>query len=1328
MEARSRRGAPASCVVIAGLLLILLGWSGWVGKAEAAPPPSFGVEGSGAGEMSGETSGVAVDQESGDVFIADRNNGRVEKYGPEGQFLLAWGFGVADGTTEALQVCTTTCFGGHVQPPFVGAASGQFNNVEGIAVDNSLSSSHGDVYVVDVGNHRVEKFGPEGEFLLMLGGEVNVVSKGNVCLAGEECQAGVPGTGAGEFEGLTGRSVAVGSTGTLYVADEGRVQLFSPAGAVEGEVALAGTGIIENLAVDSNANIYASGSGFAGVHKFDKTGAPIGAPLDEAGEAGALTIAIGPSNELIVNDLQQGAHHIVTFAESGEQTASFDAGGFAQDGRRGIAYGDGLEALYVLNEGTARIVTPPPAGPLVLAESENATEIQPTTATLNAEINPEGAAPTSYEFEYGTSTSYGEHTPITALAGAAFEDQPATAALTGLQPSVVYHFRVVATNGTDTTFGPDKTFTTLPPISVDQTFVSEVTDISARLEAELNPHGVASEYHFEYDTTPYAEGEGGHGTAVPVPDSAVAAGSTDTTVGNLIQGLSPSTTYYYRVVAHNTLGTVVGPGRSFATQGASSRLADGRSWELVSPANKHGAPIEPITEEGGLIQAAAAGGGFAYVSLGPINSEPKGVRSPHDSQLLAARGPEGWSTQDITTPHEEISIIHAGFPSEYKFFAENLSASLVEPQGVTPLSSQTTERTPYRREANGEFTPLVTSANVPPGTEFGGVEAPEGTGQFSNGVIFDAASPDLSRVVVESPQLLAPGFAQGFEPTGAANLYELGGGALSVVSVLPDGKPASEEGLSANLGNGDLNVRGAISDDGERVVFETGAGASLYTRDIGLGQTVKLNEIQPGAAGGSESAVFQAASGDGSKVFFTDANRLTTDATARPGEPDLYMCEITLVGGHLHCTVSDLSVGVKAGESANVQGEVSAIDASGSHVYFAANGVLTNTPNARGERAVPGVCNGEGEATCNLYVYDTDTREVGLVAVLASGDGPDWAGRHNLAGLGNLTARSSPNGDYFAFMSQRSLTGYDNRDVNSGALDEEVFLFDSSDGSLHCTSCDPTGARPKGVFDKEAFPGLLVDHPRTWFGKWLAGSIPGWTLGPSHVKSLYQSRYLSDSGRMFFNAADALAPQDTNNAEDVYEFEPPGVGDCTNASSTFSMGSGGCVSLVSSGESREESAFMDASESGDEVFFLTASRLTSSDVDGAFDVYDAHVCSASSPCPPPPPPPAPACEGDACQSPSAPPGETSPASLTYKGPQNQAAPAPAVVKPAAKPTRKQLLASALKACKKKAKSKRPACERQARKKYGVAVPKAKAKAKKKSKAGNASRGHGRTNR
>jgi hypothetical protein len=1214
-------------------------------SAIAALPTHFGTLGTGAGQISEEPHGIAVEQQSGDVYIADRNNARIDKFGPEGEFLLAWGWGVGDGSTEALQTCTTSCSAG-----LSGSGAGQFASPEGIAVDDSADSSHGDVYVVDNGNNRIEKFGPNGEFLLAFGwGVATGAAAAETC--GPQaapitttCQAGLAGAGAGQFQSLQGRTVAVNQAGVVYVADEDRVQRFSPAGVVEGENPLAGVGAITNFALDGSGNFYLRGSAVTGIRRFEPNATELGPPRDAGGAPSVITI--GPADELFVNDgpnrAEEGPHRILTFDSAGAQTSSFD-GGFEGSEDRGIAYSEATDALYVLNAGTVRIVIPPEPGPYVPPGSESATEIGTTGVTLGATVNPEGGERTEYSFEYGPTASYGSSTPFTPLpVGEPFADQAITAVLANLQTRTAYHYRVIVTNEAgQTSEGPDQTFETLPPVSIDAASATEVTATSATLEVELNPHGLFSEYHFEYGTST------AYGAVVPAPDGIAGSGLVDISLSASIQGLQPLTTYHYRVVAHNALGIVDGADRSFTTQGPPiSLLPDGRIWEMVSPPNKHGSPLEPITEEGGLIQTSTDGNGFAYVALGPINEEPKGVRSPHDSQLLATRGTAGWSTQDIATPHEEVSIIHAGFPSEYKFFSEDLGSSIVEPQGVTPLSPQAKERTPYRREGDGSYLPLITAANVPPGTKFGGEEIPKGTGQFGKGIEYLTSTPDGAHSIITSPQVLtAAGFSPGFE-SEVPNLYELSEGQLTLVSVLPNGESAAETGKAPGIGRNNLDMRGAISDNGQRVTFEFNLSEHLYQRDSAIGQTVQLDQLQPGAAGGQGKAAYQAANADGSKVFFKDAARLTIDSTAQSNKPDLYMCAITVVSGHLTCSLRDLSVDPNRGEAADVKGEVAAVDASGEHVYFAANGVLTNTPSVRGERAVPSECASEVESTCNLYDYDTVTEQITLVAVLSSADDPDWAGRTNLHVLGNLTARSSPNGRYFAFMSQRSLTGYDNRDATSGKPDAEVYLFDSASGALRCVSCNPTGARPTGIFDEETFPGLLVDHPSSWRGRWLAGSVPGWTLQSLNV-ALYQSRFLSDSGRLFFNAADALVPQDTNGVEDVYQYEPPGVGDCTTSSQTFGQRADGCVSLISSGTSPEESAFLDASESGDDVFFITASRLVQTDIDSALDVYDASIGGRSYESVKPV-----ECSGDACQQPASAPAHPTPGTLLVNGPGN----------------------------------------------------------------------------
>jgi hypothetical protein len=372
--------------------------------------------------------------------------------------------------------------------------------------------------------------------------------------------------------------------------------------------------------------------------------------------------------------------------------------------------------------------------------------------------------------------------------------------------------------------------------------------------------------------------------------------------------------------------------------------------------------------------------------------------------------------------------------------------------------------------------------------------------------------------------------------------------------------------------------------------------------------------------------------------------------------------------------------------------------ADGSWTYFASGSVLA-------QGAVPASCAFESESSglCNLYVSHGGVTR--LVAVVSNEDSKDW----QINELKAMTSRVSPDGRWFAFMSQRGLTGYDTRDAVSGKPDEEVYLYHapadlaSEAGMLVCASCNPTGARPIGV-EYEKLNGNLVGGFSVWGShQGIAANVPGWT--PYRLDaSLYQSRYLSDGGRLFFNSNDALVPQDVNGNEDVYEYEPPGTGGCTSGSVRFSERSGGCLGLVSSGQGTGESAFLDASGNGSDVFFVTAGKLVSQDYDTALDVYDARECSAQASCYPAMVAVSPPCgTGDACKpSPSPQPAIFgSPASATFVGKGNASTPQPGPIVKAKSLSRAQKLARARKACHSRKGKRRRVCERQARARYAA---------------------------
>ncbi len=955
--------------------------------------------------------------------------------------------------------------------------------------------------------------------------------------------------------------------------------------------------------------------------------------------------------------------------------------------------------------GNARSFVTGPEAP----ETKGATEITGTSVKLEGALKPAGAK-LEYYFEYnqGTECTGGSVTPI------ANGEGMVTAGIGGLMADTPYTFCLVARGAGVEAVGGAKSFDTLSASpSVSEEFVTGVDASDVTLNGSIDPDGRATSYRFEYGPSE------AYGASAPSLESLVGSSNIPVSVSVLVEGLSPGTTYHYRVVAHNALGDVEGADQTFSTQtGGASGLLDGRAWEMVSPPAKRGALFEAITGEGGLIQASEGGEALTYIAKAPINTEPPSTRSFADQQLLSIRGAGGWNTQDIDTPNESPARLIAGEGAEYFMFSSDLSVGLVEPIGSTLLSPRASERTPYLRESDGEYEPLVDPANVPTGTKFGGTALSGG----ATAVKFLGATPDLSHVVVSSEQSLVSGF-EAQVPSGGGTeqaLYEWNSGSLQPVSILPDLSSAAVNG-GAELGDRNTMVRNAISADGNRVIFRTaGEGVGLYflfMRDMAKGVTLRLDAPEAGAEGGRGGAVFQDASSDGSKVFFTDEARLTVDSTSESNEPDLYMCEIKEVAGNLVCRLKDLTVDRNAGETANVRGTMLGSSKDGSSVYFVANGVLGN-----GGVPVTGATHGDcgnselPSQSCNLYEVDTVSGVTRLVAVLSGADYPDWSGGNN-ENLGYLTARVSANGRFLAFMSQRSLTGYDNHDVVSGMPDEEVYLFDGSSGRVVCASCDPTGARPAGVLDAE-YHEPLVDQPGVWTGQWLAASIPGWT-GTGLGRAEYQSRYLSDSGRLFFDSPVGLVSSDANGKQDVYEFEPEGISGCSNQVSGGSVayvgdvaGSqvDGCLGLISGGIASEESVFLDASgkgpggEEGEDVFFLTAAKLSLADVDDQLDVYDAHVCSLVSPCSAESGNVAPACTtADSCRAATSPQPAIfgAPASSTFRGTGNLVPSIGATVLKPRSLTRAQKLAKVLKECKGKPKKQRAGCEKRARRTFAA---------------------------
>jgi hypothetical protein len=682
--------------------------------------------------------------------------------------------------------------------------------------------------------------------------------------------------------------------------------------------------------------------------------------------------------------------------------------------------------------------------------------------------------------------------------------------------------------------------------------------------------------------------------------------------------------------------------------GSSAGLADCRAYELVSPVEKNGGEVDGgLSFDYSLVgpgQASGDGEAVTYASTSAFAGVGS-VSAVVASQYVSRRSAGGWSTQAIgpvqEIPEGKILTIANADPDSSLFqgFNESLSAGFLLAWNPQPVSSAPSGYfNPYLRDGvTGGYELL--SGVVPPVQPPGQVDlATQGFG-----VMYAGMSSDARHVIFEANDALTSEAVP-----GRVNLYEWSAGRpLELVSVFPDGtvdesiahytEPSSgfsasllKFGGQANSSDYPFDYQGAISADGTRAFWSSGAdGANQVFMHELLGSGARTVEVsasqRSGEATGIDPAYFWAASSDGSLVYFTSSEQLTEDSTAGVGGgEDLYQYD-TDTG-----VLTDLSVDGNAGETAAVQG-VLGIGGSGASasVYFEAKGVLAAGASA-------------GED--NLYVSRGGGPPVFVAALAGSaGEGSD----DENAVMGR-TSRVSPDGKLVVFQSARPLTGFDNRPAGGGQCPVpkttegegygkeghssyyeptfegrclEVYEYNAESGTLVCVSCNRLGLAPAGD--------SLVPEAHH-----LLEPVRGWQ------SATVQQRYLLDDGRVFFESEDPLLTEATNGQQDVYEWEPEGVGQCAAGS-----GSEGCLYLISSGQASRPDYFVDASADGRDVFFLTAKQLVPQDGDEGIDIYDAREGGGFSAALPPP------CDGEACKPPivPAPAIYGAPSSATFQG-------------------------------------------------------------------------------
>jgi hypothetical protein len=465
------------------------------------------------------------------------------------------------------------------------------------------------------------------------------------------------------------------------------------------------------------------------------------------------------------------------------------------------------------------------------------------------------------------------------------------------------------------------------------------------------------------------------------------------------------------------------------------------------------------------------------------------------------------------------------------------------------------------------------------------------------------------------------------------------GGSVTVTGGLFPGSNGVEPyeihfgGTLAGEDAGDISV----DDSGltEGAVFHAGdltvtAGAGTYTLTFG-GQTTApiafdasasevssaLNALSSiGGAGGSVQVAGGPPFSERYRLVFGDAlagevpSNITTNASGLLGGAAIVSPQVK-GGGRLTLIDVDREPADGTGSTRGVFGP----SEDGSRIYFvSASQLVAGEPALESARRLGVYLWDEGKITYIGSFAPLPHERIGANDTLAGvGPGRPWD-------FGAPSTRVSPDGRHLLFAATNGSGfptdefpgGYDHDGGACGpggnAPCAELYVYHADSDELQCASCNPSGATATVDVETE------VSDP-----------VQGATLPRRHSNSP-----LTDNGRyVFFTSAERLVAEDRNGKKDAYRYD-------TQA---------GEVSLLSSGESDQNSYFIDASANGSDAFIATTEPLSGWDVDNAFDIYDARIGGGL----PEPVPAPPSCVGDACQPPPLTLNDPTPNSSSFRG-------------------------------------------------------------------------------
>jgi hypothetical protein len=856
-------------------------------------------------------------------------------------------------------------------------------------------------------------------------------------------------------------------------------------------------------------------------------------------------------------------------------------------------YGDGAFSFVLADTGSLPTLT-----------LDSPSDLSSTGVTISGTINPHGPASaalhprptnTKYRIEYRIQgeVDWTPYAPDTSV-GSGSSPVPFSVGVSGLTPKTTYEIRTVVTKlGFEPQFGAPQTITTdgAPP-TIDAFTSSHVSASAADLEALINPLGTATTYHFEYGKTP------AYGQSTPETPIGESLGAVP--VLDHISGLEP-TVYHFRVVATNSYDTTTSSDQTFSfypetcpnsivrAQTGSGGLPDCRAYELVSPEDSGAATLTI----GGPSSPYAAPSAMTFYGFFGSVPGPWNPQNVFGDMYLSRRTSTGWQTSYVGIPADQLP--RAGGPPNGNVFprpdsilgSRSMHRILDWDLGTAGLANYT------GKDRFGSMAPYVWG---PDGTSYG--RLPTNLAQVTNGADdmieggFDGdvmPSGDFTHYFFSSGHIA---FAPGGETSDNGSVYDndIGAGTVTVASKLQNGEPIPEE--PGDETDDYFNLPTASIDGSHVLISATGSGVCglakcpyvpatpipCNTGGVVVSIPGQCPENLPGhlymrvdgqvTYDVSRGAVvrFDGMTDDGSKVYFTTTEDLTTDNSDNDSSIDLYMWS----------EVGDTITRVSAGTG--LLGNTDACNAAwingcGVEVVPSLNGVEPKeTLFGFEDVAVHGGALRSGlsfsKSTDNSVAADAgDVYFYSPEQFVASRGIP---GRRNLyvfrssqieyvatfdADKPTTRLQVAPDGSRAAFITSSRLTPYDNAGF------EMMYTFTPATGQVVCVSCTPSGSPPThDVFG--SFNGL----------------------------------FMSDDGRTFFSTEGALLPADTNGLADVYEFVD------------------GRPRLISSGVANiqksalGEAGLVGVSADGVDVYFATYDQLVANDQNGQLlRFYDARV-------------------------------------------------------------------------------------------------------------------------